>query len=107
MAFKIEDGLTMPAARQRIPDYDIPFKDMKVGQSILLPYAEIPVEHARGVVTRFMRRNEEAVLVTRTEMKGDKEIGLRVWRQADKASTASAAVVAPDANVGKGKGKKR
>lgn len=80
VAIKIETGIAVPSRQKEIPDYGIPFATMKKGESVLLPFSDIPLEHARVLVQRFARQ-EEVEMITRTE-KDDKgvAVGLRVWR---------------------------
>lgn len=89
-AFAIEDGIAVPPRTKEVPDYGIPFDGLKKsGQSLLIPFSAVPVEHARLLVQRYMRQNEDektgektVVLVTRTEKAANGDtVGLRVWRQ--------------------------
>lgn len=89
VSFNIESGVTVPSRQKDIPDYGIPFEKMKKGDSLLLPFDQIPLEHSRVLVQRFARtgvkdKDGNAVpqdMPTRTEKdESGKAIGLRVWR---------------------------
>lgn len=87
--FEIEDNLAVPPRSKDIPDYGLSalFGKMKPGQSVLIPFAKVPIEHIRTLVQRFSRDVEKGAdpinMVTRTELggaDGKEKIGLRVWR---------------------------
>lgn len=87
--FEIEDSVVVPPRSKDIPDYGLPelFGKMKAGQSVMIPFAKVPVEHTRALVQRFTRDVEKGQppihMVTRTELggaDGKEKIGLRVWR---------------------------
>lgn len=82
--FFIDDGYSVPPRTVNLPDYGLMevFARMLKGQSVLLRFADIPVDHARTYVQRFSRsETPKAQMITRAEKNADGDvIGLRVWR---------------------------
>lgn len=94
--FQIDDGVAVPQRMKDIPDYGLPalFASMKKGQSVLLKYTDVPLEHSRTLVQRFARNggpNDADGKPTSVDMTTRQEraegaaddadfIGLRVWR---------------------------
>ncbi len=83
--FKIDDAVAVPPRTKDVPEYGIPFANLKKGQSLVIP-SSIPKEHARLLIGRYSRA-EKLDMPTRTEKnaKGD-EIGIRVWNNGPKAA---------------------
>lgn len=88
-AFKIETGVAVPPRAKDVPEYGIPFDQMKKGASMVIPYSAVPKEHARLLVMRWARE-EKLSVATRTEKQDGEEVGLRFWHNGPATEKADA-----------------
>lgn len=85
MKFEIKSDVEIPARGVELPDYGIPFAELKVGDSVFIPIPDangengVPTDHVRTLALRHARETG-AQFTMRTIKNDDGEAtGVRVW----------------------------